>query len=76
MKDQLKRWAPLVGVAFIGASTIARAWGREDVAKSIDVLGNVTGLSADSPVTASELLAVATSLVGVVVKVLNVARGK
>lgn len=69
---QLKRWAPLLGVAVLAGSTIARAFGREDVAKGLDVVGSVTGVGAESPITGNELLATAAAVSGLILKVLSI----
>jgi len=73
---RIKRWAPLLGVAVVGGATIARAFGFHEAGKAIDLVGGITGLGTESPVSATELLAAGAAVSGVILKVLSVLKGK
>lgn len=64
----LKRWAPLVGSAVLVASVGLRLAGQTQAADSIEALANVVGLSAQSPVSGTEIASAAAALVGIVLK--------
>jgi hypothetical protein len=68
MKDKLRRYGPLVGVALLAGVVILRALGLEEWASAISVLGVVTGLSEQSPVGMGELAAAIGAAVGVGLK--------
>lgn len=67
----LKRWLPVLGTALVAGGVIARAWGREDIAKAIDVVGSVTGASGAAGVTPTEIGAAVVAVTGVVLKVIS-----
>jgi hypothetical protein len=74
--NALKRWAPLLGVALIAGSTIARAFGYADAGRAIDIIGTLTGFGTESPVSATELLAAAAAVSGVALKVLSLLKAQ
>lgn len=68
--ELLKRWGPLAGTVVLIATVVLRAFGLDDAAKALDLVGSITGLSGQSSVSATELTAAAAALTGVVLKVL------
>ena len=73
---KLKRWGPLLGVAILVGATVARAVGREDVAQSFDLVGSLTGLGAQSPVSATEITGAVAAAAGLILKIVAVVRGR
>jgi len=68
----LKRWAPLVGVAFIGASTLLTYLGYDDIARWVTTIGGLTGTPESSPVTGVEFAAAMAAVGGVILKIVAV----
>jgi hypothetical protein len=66
----LKRWLPLIGTAIVAGSVVARALGFTEVSDLLDLVGSLTGASAQSLIG----VAAVASLVGVVLKLISEAR--
>lgn len=74
MVRSIRRWAPLIGVALLASAVILRALGLEDMARLLEGIGGVTGLSEQSPVGLGELAAAVAAVVGVALKIAAVLR--
>ena len=72
----LKRYLPLVGVAFIGVTTLLQYLGLESAASALSTLGGLLGANEASPVTGAEFAAAAAAVSGVVLKVLSLLKKK
>lgn len=68
----LRRYAPLIGVGFIGATAILSYLGLEDAARWVSTIGGLTATPEASPVTGAEFAAAVAAVAGVVSKVIRI----
>lgn len=65
----LKRWAPVIATGVLAGAAIARAFGKNVLADSLESAASATGLTGQSAATSVEISAAIAGLVGVGLKV-------
>lgn len=67
---KVRRWAPLIGSAFLVISVILRTLGYHEFAQTLESLTGAIGLDEQSPVSTAELAMAGAALSGIVLKIL------
>lgn len=64
----LRKWTPLIGSAALVVSVVLRALGQTDFADAVDSIGKAIGITAQSPVSGTEIAAAGAAVTGIVLK--------
>lgn len=67
----VRRWLPLIAVAYIAVIIIAQALGFTEFAAAVRNVGSLVGIESHSPISPTEFAAAVAALSGVVLKVLR-----
>jgi hypothetical protein len=69
MTEKMRRWLPLIGAAILATIVLLRALGWTEAAAMIETIVGTVGLTKDSPVSVSELLAAVAAVTGIALKI-------
>ena len=70
----LKRWTPLIGSAVLVVVVVLRLLGQTGLASAVEAVGSTIGITTQSPVSSTEVIAALTALFGIVRKLISVAQ--